>query len=77
MSGDAAARRTGTVRFFDQDRGFGFIAPDDGSADVFVHVADAERSGLPVVDEGMKLSFAMREARPGKGPKAVELRFEG
>lgn len=61
----------GTVKFFDTARGFGFITPEDGSDDVFVHVSAVERSGLGYLSEGQKLEF---ETEPdGRGPKAVNL----
>ncbi|GIL00652.1 MAG: cold-shock protein [Alphaproteobacteria bacterium] len=48
---------TGTVKFFNASRGFGFIQPDDGSADVFVHVSAVERAGMSGLVEGQKLGF--------------------
>lgn len=58
---------TGTVKFFNTTKGFGFIAPDDGSTDVFVHATAVERAGLGTIVEGQKLSFdAVRDARSGK-----------
>jgi CspA family cold shock protein len=58
---------TGTVKFFDANRGFGFIQPDDGSADVFVHITAVERSGMGSIVEGSKLSFEIvRDSRSGK-----------
>ena len=57
----------GTVKFFDANRGFGFIQPDDGSKDVFVHVTAVERSGLGSIAEGQKLSFdVVEDSRSGK-----------
>ena len=47
----------GTVKFFNTTKGFGFIQPDDGSKDVFVHVSAVERAGLPSLREGQKVSF--------------------
>jgi len=64
---------TGTVKFFNQTRGFGFITPDDGSKDVFVHISAVERSGLTNLTEGQKVSF---EVQPdARGPKAVDLQL--
>ncbi len=61
----------GTVKFFNQTRGFGFIAPEDGSKDVFVHISAVERSGMGYLSEGQKVEFDVQpEAR---GPKAVNL----
>ena len=65
----------GTVKFFNQDRGFGFITPDDGGDDVFVHISSIERSGLPGVEDGMKLVFDLAADTRGKGPKAVNLKL--
>ena len=48
---------TGTVKFFNATRGFGFIAPSDGGPDVFVHATAVERAGLPSIVEGDKLTF--------------------
>ncbi|MDA4848880.1 cold-shock protein, partial [Hoeflea poritis] len=48
---------TGTVKFFNVRRGFGFIQPDDGEEDVFVHATAVERAGLGSIVEGQKLSF--------------------
>lgn len=48
---------TGTVKFFNADKGFGFIEPEDGSKDAFVHISAVERSGLSTLNEGQKVSF--------------------
>ena len=66
-------RQTGTVKFFNQSKGFGFITPDQGGKDVFVHVTAVERSGLGPPDEGMRVSFDTEPDKRGKGPKAVNL----
>jgi len=58
---------TGTVKWFNSTKGFGFIQPNDGSADVFVHITAVERSGLGSLDEGQKVSFELeRDQRSGK-----------
>ncbi len=62
---------TGTVKFFNVTKGFGFIAPDDGSKDVFVHISAVERSGLGHLAEGQKVSFDVQP--DARGPKAVNL----
>jgi len=62
---------TGTVKFFNTTRGFGFISPDDGSKDVFVHISAVERSGLYGLAEGQKVSFETQQDQ--RGPKAVNL----
>ena len=64
---------TGTVKFFNNDKGFGFITPDDGGRDVFVHVSAVTRSGLGTLNEGQKVSFDVEDDNRGKGPKAVNL----
>jgi CspA family cold shock protein len=57
----------GTVKWFNSTKGFGFIQPEDGSADVFVHISAVERAGMGSLDEGQKLSFdAVRDPRRGK-----------
>jgi len=48
---------TGTVKFFNNQRGFGFIQPDDGTRDVFVHISAVERAGMSTLVEGQKLSY--------------------
>ena len=64
---------TGTVKFFNKSKGFGFITPDDGGADVFVHITAIQSSGLPGLDDGQRVSFDTEPDRRGKGPKAVNL----
>jgi CspA family cold shock protein len=66
-------RQSGTVKFFNQSKGFGFITPDQGGKDVFVHVTAVERSGIGPLDEGMWVSFETEPDKSGKGPKAVNL----
>ena len=56
-------RQTGTVKFFNQAKGFGFITPDEGGKDVFVHISAVERSGLGTLREGQKLSFDVEQDR--------------
>lgn len=58
---------TGTVKFFNETKGFGFIQPDDGSTDVFVHISAVERAGMRTLVEGQKISFDLvRDQRSGK-----------
>jgi len=64
---------TGTVKFFNAAKGFGFIAPDDGSKDIFVHVSAVEASGCPPLTDGMKVTFDTEPDARGKGPKAVNI----
>ena len=56
----------GTVKFFNRSKGFGFIQPDDGSKDVFVHVSAVERAGLDTLNENQKVSFEVERASNGK-----------
>lgn len=64
---------TGTVKFFNTDKGFGFIKPDKGGADIFVHISAVQASGLNGLSENQKVSFDTEPDRRGKGPKAVNL----
>jgi len=58
---------TGTVKFFNTTKGFGFIAPDNGGADVFVHATAVERAGMGSLVEGQKVSFEIvQDRRSGK-----------
>jgi len=57
----------GTVKWFNEQKGFGFIQPEDGGADVFVHISAVERAGLRSLREGDKINFELeRDARSGK-----------
>ena len=66
-------RQTGTVKFYNQQKGYGFIVPDDGGSDVFVHVTAVQSSGMLELEEGSKVSFETEPDKRGKGPKAVNL----
>lgn len=63
----------GTVKFFNADKGYGFIKPDDGGRDIFVHVTAVEQAGLRGLDEGQRITFDVEPDKKGKGPKAVNL----
>jgi CspA family cold shock protein len=54
---------TGTVKWFNTTKGYGFIQPDDGGQDVFVHITAVERAGLRGLNDGQKVSFQLREER--------------
>jgi CspA family cold shock protein len=58
---------TGTVKWFNATKGFGFIQPDNGGPDVFVHISAVERAGLGTLDEGQKVAYEeQRDAKRGK-----------
>ncbi|BCJ90135.1 cold-shock protein [Terrihabitans soli] len=65
--------QSGTVKFFNFDKGFGFIKPDSGGPDVFVHVSALQSSGLDGLNEGQRVEFDVEPDKKGKGPKAVNL----
>ena len=56
----------GTVKWFNAARGYGFIAPDDGSKDAFVHISAVERAGLSALNEGQKVSYELQPGQNGK-----------
>lgn len=64
---------TGTVKFFNHSRGFGFIAPTNGGPDVFVHATAVERAGMSMINEGQKLSFEVETDRRSGKSAAVNL----
>ena len=57
---------TGTVKWFNTTKGYGFIEPDEGGKDVFVHITAVQRSGLESLNENQKVSFELQEARDGR-----------
>ncbi|KQT88499.1 cold-shock protein [Aurantimonas sp. Leaf443] len=65
--------QTGTVKFFNTEKGFGFIKPDNGGADIFVHISAVQASGLHDLQENQKVSYDTEPDKRGKGPKAVNL----
>ncbi len=56
----------GTVKWFNTTKGYGFIAPEDGGKDVFVHISAVERSGMTGLADNQKVSFELREGRDGR-----------
>ena len=68
-----SVEETGTVKWFNAERGYGFISPDDGGKDVFVHVSALERSGLTSISEGQPVVVDVVEGR--KGPEAARVRL--
>ena len=63
----------GTVKWFNAQKGYGFIQPDDGSKDVFVHISAVERAGLATLAENQKVSYEVERGRDGKS-SAVDLK---
>ena len=57
---------TGTVKWFNPTKGYGFIEPDDGGNDAFVHISAVERAGLSTLNEGQKVSFELQAGQNGK-----------
>ena len=57
---------TGTVKWFNPNKGFGFIEPEDGSKDAFVHISAVERAGLHSLTEGQKVSYELQQGQNGK-----------
>ena len=57
---------SGTVKFFNADKGYGFIAPDDGKGDAFVHITAVERAGLQTLDRDQRVTYDLEEDRSGK-----------
>ena len=65
----------GTVKFFNAAKGYGFITPDEGEKDIFVHISAVEQSGLGTLEEGQKITFDLEPDKKGKGPKAIDLKL--
>ncbi|HEY0269462.1 MAG: cold-shock protein [Sphingomonas sp.] len=57
---------TGTVKFFNADKGYGFIAPETGGADAFVHISAVERAGMRTLDKDQRVSYELETDRRGK-----------
>ncbi|MGB7206857.1 MAG: cold-shock protein [Anderseniella sp.] len=66
-------RVNGTVKFFNTQKGFGFIAPDNGEKDVFVHITAVQKSGLDGLADGDKVSFVVEDDPRGRGKQAAEI----
>ena len=65
--------QTGVVKFFNTERGYGFVKPDDGGRDVFVHITAVEQAGLKSLNEGQRITFDVEADK--RGPKAVNLKL--
>lgn len=57
---------TGTVKWFNTTKGYGFIAPDDGGKDIFVHITAVQRAGLESLSDNQKVAYELREGRDGR-----------
>ena len=57
---------TGTVKWFNSFKGFGFITPDEGGSDAFVHISAVERAGLPTLQEGQRVDYELQPGKSGK-----------
>ena len=68
-------RQNGIVKFFNQAKGYGFISPEAGGKDVFVHVTAVQQAGIPELIEGTKLSFDVEPDKRGRGLQAVDLQL--
>jgi len=66
---------TGTVKFFNADKGYGFIAPETGGQDAFVHISAVERAGLRALNQNQRLSYELETDRRGK-TSAVNLQLQ-
>lgn len=66
----------GTVKWFDMNKGFGFIQPDDGGKDAFVHITAVQRAGLTTLDDGQVVEYELQEGRNGK-MSAEDLKIVG
>jgi CspA family cold shock protein len=66
-------RISGTLKFYNSAKGFGFITPEDGSKDVFVHASALEKAGIDSLNEGDKVTFVLEDDRKGRGKQAGEI----
>jgi cold shock protein len=66
-------RVTGTVKFFNAAKGYGFVQPDDGGKDVFVHATALEQAGIRSLNEGDKVTFVLEDDRRGRGKQAGQI----
>ena len=65
----------GSVIFFNHTKGYGFIAPEDGGKDIFVHISALERAGLPPLNEGDRVSFEVEDDPRGRGKQATNIQM--
>jgi CspA family cold shock protein len=69
-------RVTGTVKFYNSSKGYGFIQPANGGKDVFVHATALESAGISGLNEGDKVSFVLEDDRRGRGQKASQIELD-
>ena len=67
--------QTGTVKFFNTAKGYGFITPEGGGKDVFVHVTALERAGIPAIAENDKVTFDVEDDPRGRGKQATNIQL--
>jgi CspA family cold shock protein len=63
---ETSMAKTGTVKFFNSDKGYGFIQPDDGSSDSFVHISAVQAAGMQTLDKDQRLNYEVEQGRNGK-----------
>lgn len=68
-------RINGTVKFFNIQKGYGFVQPDDGGKDVFVHITALQQSGLAELNEGDKITFVLEDDQRGRGKQAGQVQM--
>jgi CspA family cold shock protein len=70
---EQAMPQKGIVKFFNSEKGYGFIRPEDGGNDLFVHISAVSQSGLESLEQGQVVGYELEPDKKGKGPKAVNL----
>jgi cold shock protein len=75
LGGKRAMPQQGTIKFFNAERGYGFIKPDGGGRDIFVHITAVAQAGLETLNEGQRVSYEIEPDKKGKGSKAVDVRL--
>jgi len=65
----------GTVKWFSKEKGYGFITPENGTKDIFVHISGIVKSGLRELQEGDRVSFDLEPSKSGKGPAASNIKI--
>jgi CspA family cold shock protein len=66
-------RISGTLKFYNAAKGFGFVTPEDGSKDVFIHATALEKAGIHSLNEGDKITFTLEDDRKGRGKQAGQI----